>query len=86
MIRELFYKVKKLDARVRMLLFSPRYYIVYKGKDEKIKTYQIGNIDLWSSFGNKEDQRGNVGFKAYCFGRNSVRSFRHDRIISLTKK
>ena len=65
---------------------SPRYYVVYKNRDGKIKTYQIGEIDLFSSFGNREDNRGNVGFKAYCFGRKSVRSFRHDRIISLTKK
>ena len=86
MIKKLYYNLKKLDALTRKAFFSPRYYIVYKGKDGKVKTYQIGSIDLWSSFGNKDDQRRNVGFKAYCFGRNEVRSFRHDRIISLTKK
>jgi len=67
-------------------LLSKKYYIVYKCSDNKIKTYLIGDIDLYKSFGNKREERDNAGFKAYCFGRNQVRSFRHDRIISLTKK
>jgi len=69
--------------------FNPsyrRYYLVYKNLNGKIKTYQIGCIDLFNSFGNKKDGRSNIGFKAYCFGRKEVRSFRHDRIISITKK
>lgn len=66
--------------------FSPQYYIVYKNKDNEIKTYRIGKIDLYNSFGNKEYHRKNIGFKAYCYGRKQVRSFRHDRIISITKK
>ena len=78
MIRELYYNLKNK--------FSPRYYLVYKNEDGKIKTYQIGHINLFNSFGNKKDSRGNVGFRAYCFGRQATRSFRHDRIISLTKK
>lgn len=65
---------------------SNKYYIVYKCSDNKIKTYLIGDINLYKSFGNKREERDNAGFKAYCFGRNQVRSFRHDRIISLTKK
>jgi hypothetical protein len=63
-----------------------KYYIVYKNKDDKIKTYLIGDIDLYNSFSNKEQNRDNAGFKAYCFARDQIRSFRHDRIISLTKK
>lgn len=63
-----------------------RYYVVYKNKDDKIKTYLIGDINLYNSFSNKEQDRDNAGFKAYCFARRQVRSFRHDRIISLTKK
>jgi hypothetical protein len=66
--------------------FSKRYYLVYKNQHGKIKTYQIGNIDLYNSFGNKSNHRDNVGFRAFCYGRNQVRSFRHDRIISITKK
>jgi len=61
-------------------------YIVYKCSDNKTKTYLIGDINLYKSFGNKNENRDNAGFKAYCFARNGVRSFRHDRILSLTKK
>ena len=67
-------------------LKSSQYYVVYKNKDNKVKTYLIGDIDLYKSFSNKSQDRDNAGFKAYCFARKQVRSFRHDRIISLTKK
>lgn len=72
--------------RLKNNLFGHKYYIVYKNHDNKIKTYLIGGINLYKSFGNKEEDRDNAGFKAFCFARNSVRSFRHDRIISLAKK
>ena len=62
-----------------------RYFIVYRNVDNQVKTYEIGRPDLNESFGNKNDKRGNVGFKAYCYGRKDFRSFRHDRIISLTR-
>jgi hypothetical protein len=65
---------------------SSKYYVVYKNRDDKIKTYLIGSINLYNSFSNKKQNRDNAGFKAYCFARNEVRSFRHDRIVSLTKK
>ena len=65
---------------------SNKYYVVYRNKEDKIKTYLIGDINLYNSFSNKKQDRDNAGFKAYCFARNQVRSFRHDRIISLTKK
>tara|TARA_R100000008_G_C3558865_1_gene154847 strand:- start:830 stop:1090 length:261 start_codon:yes stop_codon:yes gene_type:complete len=86
MLKKIYYQLKKLNGLARKSFYSPRYYVVYRGSDDKIKTYQIGKIDLFSSFGNKDDNRRNVGFKAYCYGRDEVRSFRHDRIISLTKK
>ncbi len=66
--------------------FSNKYYVVYKNSNNRIKTYLIGNIDLYKSFGNKDEKRDNAGFKAYCYARKQVRSFRHDRIVSLTKK
>tara|TARA_B110000495_G_scaffold10628_1_gene7651 strand:- start:282 stop:518 length:237 start_codon:yes stop_codon:yes gene_type:complete len=66
--------------------FSSKYYIVYNSSEKKTKTYLIGVIDLYKSFGNKGENRDNAGFKAYCFARKQIRSFRHDRIVSLTKK
>lgn len=62
-----------------------QYLIIYKTEEEKIKSYIIKKPDLYESFGNKREERDNVGFKAYCYGRDSVRSFRHDRIVSITK-
>jgi hypothetical protein len=62
-----------------------RYFIVYRNADNQVKTYEIGRPDLNESFGNQKASRGNVGFKAYCYGRKDFRSFRHDRIISLTR-
>ena len=64
---------------------NQRYFIVYKNADSAVKTYEIGRPDLSESFGNKGEVRNNIGFKAYCFARNEVRSFRHDRIVSLTR-
>ena len=61
-----------------------KYFLVYRNEDNQVKTYEIGRPDLGESFGNKREIRGNVGFKAYCYGRKDFRSFRHDRIISLT--
>ena len=66
--------------------FSPQYYVVYRNESNETKTYKIGSINLYNSFGNKNSKRNNIGFKAYCYGRKQVRSFRHDRIISITKK
>jgi len=61
------------------------YLIVYRNKDNVTKTYEISKPDLSESFGNKEASRGNIGFRAYCYGREAYRSFRHDGIIALTK-
>lgn len=77
--------IKKIYKKIASKL-SSKYYIVYRNSDNKIKTYLIGDIDLYKSFGNKDEKRDNAGFRAYCFARKSVRSFRHDRIMSLTKK
>ena len=62
-----------------------RYLIVYRNKNNIVKTYEIGRPDLSESFGNKIEGRRNTGFKAYCYGREAIRSFRHEGIISLTK-
>jgi hypothetical protein len=76
---------KNLRALVTKSKEESRYLVVYKTREEKTKSYIIGEPDLYESFGNKDENRNNVGFKAYCHGRDEVRSFRHDRIISITK-
>lgn len=76
--------IKSFFLKIRNWI-SPKYLIVYKNSDGKTKTYLIGRVNLYESFGNKSENRDNAGFKAYCFARKSVRSFRHDRIISVCK-
>lgn len=85
MLSSIFNGVKKFSQKLKYNL-SSQYYIVYKCRDEKIKTYMVGGINLYKSFGNKNESRDNAGFKAYCFARKQMRSFRHDRIVSITKK
>ena len=62
-----------------------RFLIVYRNKNNVVKTYEIGRPDLNESFGNRAQNRGNTGFRAYCFGRKAFRSFRHEGIVALTK-
>ena len=75
---------RKLKNKV-MKNQDQRYFVVYQNAEDEVKTYEIGRPQLTESFGNKEEERNNIGFKAYCFGRQEVRSFRHDRIVSLTR-
>lgn len=72
--------IKKLLNR-----FSPKYLLVYRKQDGKVKTYEISRPQLKEALANKQEGRNNVGFKAYSFARGQVRNFRHDRVISITK-
>lgn len=76
---------KNLAALVSREKEDTRYLVVYKTEEKKIKSYIIGKPDLYESFGNKGENRRNVGFKAFCYGRDDYRSFRHDRIVSITR-
>ena len=64
---------------------TEKFFLVYRNENNEVKTYEIGRPDLSESFGNKNERRHNIGFKAYCFGRKDFRSFRHDRIVSLAR-
>jgi len=78
-LKEILSNIKKLVSE------DDQYLMVYKTEESKIKSYIISKPNLYESFGNKQESRDNVGFKAYCYGRESIRSFRHDRIVSITK-
>ena len=78
--------LKKFINRLYSKVNKKQYFVVYKNEEGKTKTYLIGEIDLYNSFKNKDEDRDNAGFKAHCFARDEVRSFRHDRIVSITKK
>ena len=51
-------KIKKMK--------NQKYFIVYKNADNAVKTYEIGRPELTESFGNKNEERNNIGFKAFC--------------------
>ena len=88
-MKSLISKISGISHNLRTLVSKlseeTRYLVVYKTEEDKIKSYIIAKPDLYESFGNKGEDRDNVGFKAYCYGREQVRSFRHDRIVSITK-
>ena len=86
MLNNLLTKLQSFSRSLKRVMSGQRYYLIYRCADKKTKTYLIGDIDLYKSFGNKNESRDNAGFKAYCFARKQIRSFRHDRIVSLTKK
>ena len=68
----------------KVILIEP---VPHNLKALKTNTRKYKNIFIEPvTIGNKNENRDNAGFKAYCFARNGVRSFRHDRILSLTKK
>ena len=48
--------------------FTDKYYIVYNCSNNKTKTYLIGDIDLYKSFGNKNENIVN-GYRSYRFSR-----------------
>jgi len=80
LLKEILFNLKKMTSKE-----ESQYLMVYRTEESKIKSYIISKPDLFESFGNKRESRDNVGFKAYCYGRESIRSFRHDRIVSITK-
>jgi predicted DNA-binding transcriptional regulator YafY len=81
LLKEILNNIQKVVSKDN----ESQYLMVYKTEEDKIKSYIISKPDLFDSFGNKHEERDNVGFRAYCYGRDSVRSFRHDRIVSITK-
>lgn len=81
LLKEILNNIQKIVSKDN----ESQYLMVYKTEENKIKSYIISKPDLFDSFGNKNEERDNVGFRAYCYGRDSVRSFRHDRIVSITK-
>jgi hypothetical protein len=86
MVSKIINRMNSFSNKLKRAMRRQKYYLVYRCGDNKVKTYLVGNIDLYQSFGNKNEKRDNAGFRAYCFARKQIRSFRHDRIVSLTKK
>lgn len=65
--------------------FNPVYQVVYTTKDGRTEMYTISKPKHKNEFGNVREGLAVAGFRAHCYNRNAVRSFRYDRITSLIK-
>lgn len=68
-------------------LFAPkkRHNLIYCNAKGKTRLYIIGDPLNKSTFGNERENDPNVGFRSRVLNRGGrVRSFRYDRIVSLT--
>ena len=76
--------MKKILNKIKRLL-NPLYTLVYKTKGGRTAMYTINKPRHSNEFGNVRECLRTAGFKAYCYNRNGIRSFRYDRIVSLNK-
>ncbi len=76
--------MKKLLTKIARL-FNPVYSLVYTDAKGLTQMYTITKPRHVNEFGNAKQGLSVVGFRAHCYNRNGVRSFRYDRIVSLNK-
>jgi hypothetical protein len=76
--------MKKLLIKIARL-FNPIYSLVYTDVKGITQMYTITKPRHVNEFGNAKQGLSVVGFRAHCYNRNGVRSFRYDRIVSLNR-
>ena len=76
--------MKKLIAKIAKL-FNPVYKVVYTTKSGRTAMYTISKPSHANEFGNAKEGLGVAGFRAHCYNRDGVRSFRYDRIVSMVR-
>ena len=76
--------MKKLLTKIARL-FNPVYSWVYTDAKGLTQMYTITKPRHVNEFGNAKQGLSVVGFRAHCYNRAGVRSFRYDRIVSLNK-
>ena len=76
--------IKELISKIAKLL-NPVYKVVYTTESGKTAMYTISKPRHSNEFGNAKEGLQVAGFRAHCFNRNAVRSFRYDRIVSLVR-
>ncbi len=74
----------KLITKIKNF-FNPLYNLVYTDVKGLTQMYTITKPRHANEFGNAKQGLSVVGFRAHCYNRNGVRSFRYDRIVSLNK-
>ena len=77
-------KTKKLLKRIKQFL-KPMYSLVYRTGDGRTAMYTIDSPRHVNEFGNVTQGLRTAGFRSYCYNRKGIRSFRYDRIVSMTR-
>ena len=65
--------------------FNPLYSVVYTTADGRTEMYTIEKPQHKNEFGNTDQAIKVAGFRSFCHNRGGLRSFRYDRIVSITK-
>ena len=83
--------MKKIIKRIINFFRKPQqpsepFTLTYRKINGELETYKLRNLNYWNYFGNKRENWGNVGIRAYCYEREGIRSFRYEGIISITNK
>ena len=77
--------MKKILKKIKNLLDSRLYSVVYQTQDGRTEMYTISKPEHSREFGNQKEGIRTAGFRAFCHNRGDFRSFRYDRIISLNR-
>ena len=79
--------MKKLVNKIKSLLgIKPKQYnLIYCNEKGQTRLFVVGDTIDKNTFGNEAEKNPNAGFRARVLNRNNeIRSFRYDRIVSLT--
>lgn len=77
--------MKKILKKIKRLL-NPIYTLVYTTGKGDTQMYTISRPRHSNEFGNVTQGLRTAGFRAYCYNRGGIRSFRYDRIIALNRR
>lgn len=77
--------MKNLINKIKRL-FNPLYSVVYTTKSGRTALYTIDKPQHCNEFGNVTESLRTAGFRAYCYNRGGIRSFRYDRIVALHRQ
>lgn len=76
--------MKKLLNSI-LSLFKARYQVVYTKANGMTQMYTITKPKHSNEFGNSKEGLAVAGFRAYCYNKGGIRSFRYDRVVSLNR-
>jgi hypothetical protein len=59
--------------------------MLYRTADGRTQMYTISKPRHANEFANTKEGLAKAGFRAFCFNKGGIRSFRYDRIISINR-